>query len=259
MKVKQIFWVAVLLVGCWFSACDAAGTDETDSHPELEGVPADETDSHPGLEGVPADEVAYLEDASLLSLDTAKNALYFSLLERYIVLEINRCRANPIAWTQEVGLYGGEVQQWADGLGAGYSLPPLEPRKGLWLSGRFQSSEMKRINTMTHANMNSRFSRYGNWSGGIGENVGPPGIEQQATGPAWFSSGGLGNARKYGARIVNEFIRDRGNPDKGHRRNIMNPSFRYIGVGVIDGWITMEFAEGYTDKPEAGETDVWLE
>ena len=39
--------------------------------------------------------------------------------------------------------------------------------------------------------------------------------------------------------------------------NMMSPSFHFVGIGVIDGWITMEFAELYTDKPEAAQTDVW--
>ena len=248
--LKLICFIAVSLA---LSSCDMEG--KSGENKNSAPPPA----SRPGYENVPAEELAYLEDPSLAALDTAKDTVYFDLLERYIVLEINRCRNDPKAWLQEVSLYGGECQIWADSL-VDYTVPyrpPLEPRKGLWLAARWWSSEQKRLNKTSHANMNSRFSRYGTWGGSIGENCGPPGIEQQASGPPWFSSGGLGNARKYGARVVNEFIRDRGVSDKGHRMNIMSPNFHYVGIGVIDGWITMEFAQSYTDKPEAAQTDVW--
>ena len=198
----------------------------------------------------------YLEP-DLPELDLAKDLMYFSYIERYLLLEINRIRANPVEWVKEVGLYGGEVQMWADALPAGYSLPPLTPSKGLWLAARWWSSEQKRINDMSHANMNSRFSTYGTWNGYIGENCAPPDIWEQASGPAWKNPDEGRNARVVAARIVNEFIRDRGVSDKGHRKNIMSESFRYIGLAFVDGWVTMEFAQGYTDKPEAAATDVW--
>jgi hypothetical protein len=220
------------------------------------------------LIGVAAEEVAYLEDASLASLDTAKQAPYFSRLERYIVLEINRCRADPVAWCKEVGLPmldGLTVEDefindtYGRGYVRSYPLAALEPRKGLWLSGRFQAYEQERLGTLSHANMNSRFSKYGSWSGSIGECCSPAGIWAQASGPAWFASGGLGNVRKQAARIVNEFIRDRGVAGKGHRMAIMNGRYRSIGVGASpNGWVTIEFAEGYTDTSEAAAAGDWI-
>jgi hypothetical protein len=219
------------------------------------------------LAGVAPEEAAYLEDPSLASLDTAKRAPYFSRLERYIVLEINRCRADPVAWCKEAGLpmldgLTVEDEFLNDNAGRGhaksYPLPALEPRKGLWLAGRFQAHEQERLGTLSHANMNSRFSRYGDWSGSIGECCSPAGIWEQASGPAWYSSGSLGNVRKQAARIVNEFIRDRGVAGKGHRMAIMNGGYRCIGVGAsTNGWVTIEFAQGYTDKPEAAATGDW--
>jgi uncharacterized protein YkwD len=53
------------------------------------------------------------------------------------------------------------------------------------------------------------------------------------------------------------FIRDGGVSDKGHRLNIMDARWNYIGQGVVDGWNVTDFAEGYTDNSAAAGVGDW--
>jgi hypothetical protein len=226
--------------------------------------------------GVAAAEIAYLEDPALADLDTARDLTtkneggYMSLLERYLILEINRCRADPVAWCNEVGqtmLDGATAQQEfvEDKNNRGYTkvypLSALQPRKGLFLEARHKAHQMEAARVLSHSDMGSAgpFYRYGTPGNGIGQNCGSSGMESdtRVTGPAWFNSGGLGNVRVQAARIVSMFIRDGGVADKGHRINIMNSIWNCIGQGESGGWNTTDFATGYTDKPEAAEIDDW--
>jgi hypothetical protein len=63
-------------------------------------------------------------------------------------------------------------------------------------------------------------------------------------------SGPPESVSNYGARVVNEFIQDRGVQGKGHRQNIMDPDFKYVDISLYGDFVTLEFAAGYTDKPD---------
>jgi hypothetical protein len=227
-------------------------------------------------QGVAKAEIAYLEDPALASLDTARDLTtaneggYMSLLERYMILEINRCRADPVTWCTEVGLTmldGLTVQQefvedkYKRGYTKVYPLSALQPRKGLFLEARNKAYRMKAANAVSHSDMGQSgpFFVYGTPSASWGQNCGSSGMESDSrvTGPAWFNSGGLGNVRIQAARIVSMFIRDGGVSGKGHRLNIMNAAWNCIGQGVVDGWNTSDFAVGYTDNSKAADLNDW--
>jgi hypothetical protein len=167
---------------------------------------------------------------------------YMHSQERQIIAALNEVRADPGGWCERNGL------PMLDGTPAGEALHmtqtagPLESKVGLFLSAKYWTKAMTASGQMSHDAMNSRFSKYGSWERKIGENVGPSSIGVQASGPP-------DSDNNYGARVVNEFIRDRNVDGKGHRQNIMDADFRYVGISLNGGFVAMEFAAGYTSNP----------
>jgi hypothetical protein len=167
---------------------------------------------------------------------------YMYYQEKQIIAAINAVRADPGGWCERVGLPMLDGSPAGEALHMDHTAGPVESKLGLFLSAKYWSKAMTESGNMSHDQLNSRFNKYGSWSGSIGENIGPSNIGVQASGPPDSDD-------NYGARVVNEFIRDRGVDGKGHRQNIMNPAFKYVGVSMNRGFVTMEFAAGYTDNP----------
>ena len=163
----------------------------------------------------------------------------WSQLEKDVVWEINKFRADPVGWCKQNGLPvldGIPVYEEFYGSGprrGSYNFParPLQPSMGLHKAALHQCLR----GAVAHSD-GSRVSVYVNWRG-WGENVGPYGIVNQASGGATAA-----------ARIVNEFIRDRGVADKGHRTNIANPQWTHVGIGCINNIIVMQFGMGVSEK-----------
>jgi uncharacterized protein YkwD len=83
-----------------------------------------------------------------------------------------------------------------------------------------------------------RVSRYGTWTGTIGENIA-------------YGRYGPTDAR----RVVLSLIIDDGTPGRGHRRNIFNPAFRFVGVACgprtqSQTACVITYAAGYTERTE---------
>ncbi len=82
--------------------------------------------------------------------------------------------------------------------------------------------------------MSDRVSRYGKWSGKIGENI----------------SDGRSDARE----VVVQLIVDDGIPSRGRRKNFFSPDFRVVGVACgphseYRAMCVTTFASGYEDTP----------
>ncbi len=80
--------------------------------------------------------------------------------------------------------------------------------------------------------MSERLTRYGRWSGRIGENI----------------SYGRSDARD----VVIQLMVDDGIRNRGHRRNMFDPEFRLVGVGCgqhagYRAMCVMTFAAGYLE------------
>jgi uncharacterized protein YkwD len=167
---------------------------------------------------------------------------YMHQQEKQIIAAMNEVRADPTGWCERNGLPMLDGSPAGEALHMIHTAGALEP-KGLFLSAKYWTKAMTASGQMSHDAMNSRFSKYGAWNGKIGENVGPSSIGVQASGPP-------DSVNNYGARVVNEFIRDRDVQGKGHRQNIMDPDFKYVGVSLYGDFVALEFAAGYTDKPD---------
>jgi uncharacterized protein YkwD len=163
----------------------------------------------------------------------------WSQLEKDIVLEINKFRAAPVKWCKENGLaefdgISAYEEFWGSGPRRGnYHFPAqkLQPSQGLHKAALHQTL----FGNVAHSD-GSRVNEYVNKSA-WGENVGPYSIYNQASGGASIA-----------AKILNEVIRDRGVPDKGHRINVARANYTHVGVACYNNIVVMQFGNGVTDK-----------
>ena len=154
----------------------------------------------------------------------------WSQLEKDVVWEINKFRADPVAWCNANGLPeldGISAQQEfiVNQNNRPYSFPAqkLLPSQGLHKAALHQTL----FGNVAHSD-GSRVQSYVSYSAWA-ENV----------------SGYGGNTA---AGIVALFIRDSGVNDKGHRINIANPSYDRVGIGCLNNIVIMQFGSGITDK-----------
>jgi hypothetical protein len=83
-----------------------------------------------------------------------------------------------------------------------------------------------------------RVSRYGEWSGSLGENI--------------------LYGRETPRNVVISLIVDDGIRDRGHRQNLFDPGFRVVGVAwgghaAYDSMAVMTFTAGFKEQPPGGE------
>jgi hypothetical protein len=190
-------------------------------------------------------------------LDTARNVDYLTIIEKNIILELNKVRSNPKKYAE---LYIKPMLQYFDGylykepdreeifteegiisaeecynvLSRMRSIQILLPEKGLSLGAADHVRDQGQIGITGHigtdrSNPVDRVMRYGRGNY-IGENI------------------------SYGPTMANEIIIglliDDGVPDRGHRESIMNPEFNQVGVatGIHKRYGTIcviEYAKGY--------------
>ena len=174
------------------------------------------------------------------AIDTTAGADYLGETEKELVLEINRLRTDPAAYAASyleplrryyrgnLLQYPGEIAiQTTEGaraldecirvLKATPGVSTLAPRKGLCLAARDQARDQARSGRTGHtggdgSTVPDRLNRYGKWSLAAGENI------------------DYGNAAA--RRIVISFLVDDGVPSRGHRGNLLDPSFHLVGVAV---------------------------
>jgi uncharacterized protein YkwD len=169
----------------------------------------------------------------------------WSQLEKDIVWEINKFRADPVGWCNKNGLpmLDGITahQEFVENVnGRDYSFPaqPLYPSQGLHKAALHQTL----FGNVAHTDI-STVSVYVSFSA-YGENAASYGIYNQASGGTTIA-----------AKIVNEMIRDRGaSPyaapaaNKGHRVNTAKPNFDRIGVACYNNVMLFQFGSGIMEK-----------
>jgi uncharacterized protein YkwD len=166
-----------------------------------------------------------LEDRQLLSAVPSN-------YEQYILELVNRGRADPAA---EAARYGVGLNE---GLAAGTistaAKQPLAFSPNLIQSGQLHSQWMLDTDTFSHTGSggtdpgdrmaNAGYSFTGGW--GWGENI------------AWQGTTGAINVYSTLGQIEKNLFVDSGIEGRGHRLDLMNPSFREVGVGVRTGSFT---------------------
>jgi uncharacterized protein YkwD len=162
-----------------------------------------------------------------------------SAREQATIDEINLARANPTAYIkfleQFKKLYRGKSIHYSDGselvtiegvaaldeaiafMRLLKPLPPLELRAGMVLAAKDHVNDLVKTGKSGHkgsdgSSPGDRMSRYGDWADTLGEDI------------VYFSR----NARE----DVIALIIDDGVSTRGHRKNIFQPAFHVIGIGL---------------------------
>jgi len=179
--------------------------------------------------------VAFSED-----VDTTAGADYLTEVEKQVIIEINMLRTDPASYAVnyleplrqyyqgkllrlpgEIALQTNEgvraLEECIRALSSAKARKTLSPRKGLTLAARDQAKDQARTGATGHtgsdrSTVSDRMNRYGKWNLAAGENI----------------DYGNGQARK----IVISFLIDDGVPSRGHRKNLLDGSFNFIGVAV---------------------------
>jgi uncharacterized protein YkwD len=198
-------------------------------------------------------------DISLLH--TASDAEYLTEIEKEVILEINKLRSNPVQYAEKyiaplarhfdrkILHYPGDhplltnegvsaLHECVRVLKKQQALPIIYPSPGLTMAARDHVKDQSKTGKTGHtggdrSTMRNRVERYGEWQSSIAENI------------------------AYGAKtaqqIVIYLLIDDGVPDRGHRKNLLNPQFKTIGVatgshpqyGIMS---VMNFAGGFITK-----------
>ena len=173
-------------------------------------------------------------------VDTTEGADYLSEVEKQVIVEINKVRSDPKAYAAACieplrKYYRGAILQYPGEIGirtnegvraldecirvltATTPVGVLTPKKGLSLAARDHAKDQARTGATghtgsDHSTLTDRMNRYGKWDLAAGENI------------------DYGNAEA--RRIVISFLVDDGVSSRGHRKNILDKAFNFIGVAV---------------------------
>ncbi len=117
----------------------------------------------------------------------------------------------PTAVKEAIADYKKKIEQRK------FPLPELEFTKGLTLSAQDHANDQGNNGVFSHAGTDgstpwARMARYGKWKTTAAEN--------------------MGTGYNTGLDIVRALLIDDGEPDRGHRKNILNPTLSRCGVAV---------------------------
>ena len=194
-------------------------------------------------------------------LNTASGANYLSSLEKEVIYEINLFRSNPADYSKK---YIAPLEQYyerkilhypgdksiktQEGISAlkecvrelknESARPLLHPNEYLTLAANDHQSDQQKTGRTGHqgsdrSNLKERIERYGTWQELIGENI----------------AYGNTSARQ----IVVFLLIDDGVRNRGHRKTLLNPTFKMVGVScgkhpVYETMCVLDFAGGMADK-----------
>lgn len=173
-------------------------------------------------------------------VDTTAGVNYLTDSEKKVIIEINMVRTNPADYARKFLVplrsyyrkkllqYPGEnAIQTKEGIRAldecikelqvTKPLPSLYPKKGLALAARDHVRDHSKTGATGHTGSDkstliNRIGRYGKWSISVGENI------------------DYGN--KDARRIVASMLIDDGVTSRGHRINLLDGKFKFVGVSV---------------------------
>ncbi len=174
------------------------------------------------------------------TVDTTAGVEYLTDSERQVIIEINMARTDPAEYARSFLVplrsyyrrtllqYPGEIailthegiralDECIEELQVTKPLSSLSPKKGLTLAARDHARDQAITGAAGHAGSDNstpidRISQYGKWDISAGENI----------------DYGNGDAR----RIVTSLLIDDGVTSRGHRINLLNGAFKFVGVSV---------------------------
>ncbi len=174
------------------------------------------------------------------TVDTTAGVEYLTDSERQVIIEINMARTDPAEYARSFLVplrayyrrtllqYPGEIailthegiralDECINALQVTKPVPSLFPKEGLALAARDHVRDQATTGAAGHAGSDNstpidRISRYGKWDISAGENI----------------DYGNGDAR----RIVTSLLIDDGVTSRGHRINLLNGAFKFVGVSV---------------------------
>ena len=195
------------------------------------------------------------------NLNTAVNAKYLTPIEKEIIYEINLFRSDPSKYTKEylvpltqyyekkVLHYPGDkplmtnegvsaLKECIRDLKSASPLPLLFPSRGLTRAANDHAKDQGKSGKTGHSggdrsSSKDRIERYGKWNVTIAENISYGGITPR--------------------QILIFLLIDDGVRDRGHRKTLLNPDFKIVGVSfgkhpVYETMCVMDFAGSYTEK-----------
>ena len=194
-------------------------------------------------------------------LNTAKDAAYIDTLERNVILELNKVRSNPAKYAEEYleelrTAYSGKLytypgqdpvksqegirplEECIQFLRKTASIPIMKPAEGLAKAAAELLNDQQKHGGIGHitrsgATPQKRIEQYGIWDICSAEDI----------------TYGSFEARQ----IVIALLIDDGVAERSHRKNILNPCFRFVGVanGGHPGYRSMcviDYAGAYQTK-----------
>lgn len=195
------------------------------------------------------------------NLNTAKNVSYLSFIEKEIVLEINRFRANPAKYANDyiaplAKYYDKKIlhypndksimtregvealQECVRVLNKETPQPIITPSIGLTKAAKDHVKDQSKTGKTGHtgndsSDLKERIERHGNWQVRIAENI----------------AYGNSSARQ----VVIFLLIDDGVKNRGHRKNLLHPAFKTVGVSfgkhpIYRTMCVMDFAGGMIEK-----------
>ena len=173
-------------------------------------------------------------------VDTTEGAEYLTDVERQVIIEINMVRTDPAEYARSFLVplrlyyrnsllqYPGEMailthegiralDECIKELQVIKPLSSLTPKKGIAIAARDHARDQAITGATGHtgsdkSTLTDRLNRYGKWDISAGENI----------------NYGNGEAR----RIVTSLLIDDGEISRWHRINLLNGSFKFVGVAV---------------------------
>jgi len=161
------------------------------------------------------------DEATMDKANTAKNADYLTEVEKEVIQLCNLARLNGKLFAdtylkQYIDEGNVEKSQYTGTLIADLrkvkKLEPLLPQKDLFECARSHAIESGTKGTIGHQNFSKRFKKYASRYIETGENC------------------DYGNNEAID--IVMSLLIDEDVPDKGHRKNILDPKFKSVGVSL---------------------------
>ena len=195
------------------------------------------------------------------SIYTAREVWYLDKQEQEIIHELNKVRSNPKQFAEE---YLEELQAYFDGKIFTYpgrtpivtkegvsplkecieilkkieGMSMLKPSDGLSKASALLTTDQQKKGGIGHISSNgstpvNRVKKYGEWNICLAENIAYGSFDPR--------------------QIVISLLIDDGVPDRGHRKNILDPCFQFVGVSfgnhpTYQSMCVMDFAGDYKTK-----------